>query len=473
MNKLFISDVTMRQEQKRADSAWSFKEKLEIAKALDRLHVSGIELPSIRNEKVDALLVKSIASSVRYSRVILPAALSEEGVEAAWSAVKEAAHPCIQIAVPTSTVQMEYMCHKKPAQMIALIEALVRHAKSLCPEVEFVADDATRSEKAFLYQALETAVSAGADAVTVCDAAGLLLPNEFSDFISDAIAAAPSLKSCMLGVQCSDALSLASANTVSAIAAGAQLIKSAVAQSELLSLESFAEILRARGADCDFSTDLRMTELSRTAKQIDWLTHSKRSAMSPFDSGVQQSADSGVKLDAGSTLTEIISAVRRLGYDLSEEDHAKVYDSFRRIADKKDVGDKELDAIIASVALQVPPTYALDSYVVNSGNIITATAHIKMTRQEKVLQGIAMGDGSIDAAFLAIEQITGHHYELDDFQILAVTEGREAMGSTLVRLRSNGKLYSGKGISTDIIGASIHAYINALNKIVYEETVRP
>ena len=117
----------------------------------------------------------------------------------------------------------------------------------------------------------------------------------------------------------------------------------------------------------------------------------------------------------------------------------------------------------------MPPAYTLESYVINSGNVITATAHVKLNRDGRTLQGIAPGDGPIDAAFLAIEQLIGHHYELDDFQIQAITEGREAMGSALVRLRSGGRLYAGKGISTDVIGASIHAYINALNKIIYEE----
>ena len=119
--------------------------------------------------------------------------------------------------------------------------------------------------------------------------------------------------------------------------------------------------------------------------------------------------------------------------------------------------------------MQVPPTYVMESYVVTAGNTISATAHLKLHKQSKVLEGVSIGDGPIDAAFLAVEQITGQHYELDDFQIQAVTEGREAMGQTVVKLRANGKVYSGRGISTDIVGASIHAYINALNKIVYEE----
>ena len=130
---------------------------------------------------------------------------------------------------------------------------------------------------------------------------------------------------------------------------------------------------------------------------------------------------------------------------------------------------KELEAIIASSALQAPPTYHLVSYVVNSGNLVAATSHIVLEKEGKKIQGVCIGDGPIDASFLAIEQILGRHYELDDFQIQSVTEGREAMGDALVKLRAGGKLYSGRGISTDVIGASINAYLNALNKIAYEE----
>ena len=133
------------------------------------------------------------------------------------------------------------------------------------------------------------------------------------------------------------------------------------------------------------------------------------------------------------------------------------------------VGAKELDAIIATVAHQVPPTYRVQSYILNSGNLISSTANIVLEKGNRTLKAVGLGDGPVDAAFKTIEQIIGHHYELDDFQIQSVTEGREAMGEALVKLRSNGKLYSGKGISTDIIGASIIAYVNALNKIVYEE----
>ena len=125
---------------------------------------------------------------------------------------------------------------------------------------------------------------------------------------------------------------------------------------------------------------------------------------------------------------------------------------------------------MASTALQVPATYRIVNYVINSGNVIAATANVLLEKDGEKYRGIGVGDGPIDASFLAIEQIIGHHYELDDFQIQTVSEGRDAMGSALVKLRADGRVYSGSGISTDIIGASIRAYISALNKIIYEES---
>jgi 2-isopropylmalate synthase len=136
---------------------------------------------------------------------------------------------------------------------------------------------------------------------------------------------------------------------------------------------------------------------------------------------------------------------------------------------KEEVSIRELEAIVAAEAMQVPPAYMVTNYVINTGNITGAMAHMRMKFHERDMDGISTGDGPIDAAFMAIEQAIGKHFELDEFRIQAITEGQEAMGETLVKLRSNGKLYPGRGISTDIVGSSIMAYINALNKIVYEE----
>ena len=210
-------------------------------------------------------------------------------------------------------------------------------------------------------------------------------------------------------------------------------------------------------------------ELRRIVAQIEWLCSTRRSKTSAVGDGVQDAAPE-LALSFGDGVADVLKAAAELGYDLNDEDGQAVWEAIQDVLKHKErVGARELDAIIASVALQVPPTYQVESYVINSGNNISAMAHLKINRAGEVFEGVSLGDGPIDAAFLAIEQITHHHYELDDFQIRAVTEGHEAMGETVVRLVSTGRLYSGRGISTDIVGSSIQAYVNALNKIAYEE----
>ena len=158
------------------------------------------------------------------------------------------------------------------------------------------------------------------------------------------------------------------------------------------------------------------------------------------------------------------------GYELSDSDIGNVHKALVQVCEKKGaVGAKELEAVIASSAMQAPSTYHFETYTTTSSNITSSMTQIVLKNGDEVISGVSSGDGPIDSAFRAIEQCIGYHYELDDFQVQSVTEGKEALGSALVRLRNNGKLYSGNGTSTDIVAASIRAYINALNKIVFEE----
>ena len=179
MKHMCITDMTIRQAGKAAGYTLSFREKIELAKLLDRLGVSAIELHAVENPKIDSLLIKSVASAVKTSAVSVPVALTQQSVETVWNALKEAKHPRIQVPAPVSAVQMEYLAGKKPAAMLEAISQTVAAAKAVCEDVEFLADDATRADPAFLYEALSAAIAAGATGVTVCDAAGSLLPDAF------------------------------------------------------------------------------------------------------------------------------------------------------------------------------------------------------------------------------------------------------------------------------------------------------
>ena len=467
MDQIRISDITMKQTGK--EFTLSFKEKLEIPKLLDKLNVDVIELEGIVQPKIDALRIKSVASTVKNSIVAVPVALSTESVDATWNALREAKHPRLQVVASVSPVQMEYLFHKKPAVMLAAIEETVKACSAKTSNVEFIADDATRSDETFLYQAIQTAISAGATTITICDATGAILPEELTAFIDNLYENVSTLKNVVLGISCSNELAMADACAIASIKHGVREIKAAAYQVNQISLPHVSRLLATKGEAFGVRSSVRTVEMKRIIKQIEWMCQTSRSKNSPFDNGVQDEVED-MALTSRDNMTTVLKAVEKLGYDLSEEDGAKVWEAFQQIATRKDViSSKELDTIVASAAMQVPATYVLHTYNITASNIASSMAHMKLEKNGQVLEGIAIGDGPVDAAFLAIENIIGCHYELDDFQIRSVTEGREAMGETVVKLRSNGKLYSGRGTSTDIVGSSIQAYISALNKIVYEE----
>ena len=465
MKQIKISDTTMKQISE--GFGLSFKEKIELSKMLDKLGVDIIELEGIDNPRIDSLRIKSIATIVSNSTVAVPVQMNGDNIDMVWSAVKQAKHPRLQVCAPTSSVQVEYLFHKKPDAMINDINEAVAKCSSLCPEVEFIAADATRSEQEYLTKAIKTAINAGATIVTICDSAGAMFPDELADFIALQYKNLPELKNVTLGICCSDAISMAEACAISAVSQGVSQICVAAYPLGMLSLENIARIFAAKsdtiGAYCNINT----TQLTRIIDQIEKICQADKK-MSLAVCG--EACEDDIFLTLNDNKNAIIMAVTKLGYELSEEDEIKVYTAFKQIAEKKEkVGLKELDAIVASSAMQVPPTYKLDTYVITSGNTISATAHIKLLKNGEPVEGVYIGDGSIDAAFKAIENIAGCHYELDDFQLQAVTEGREAMGQTVVKLRAGAKVFSGRGISTDIVGAGIQAYLSALNKIIYEE----
>lgn len=458
MNRIQIADTTLCPQ----GNSYSFKEKLEIARQLEKLHVDIIELPEITGGKTDTLLVRTISAFVKESILSVAAGSTAQSIEDAAAALNNAKNARIRIELPLSPVGMEYTAHKKPAAMLEWIAKAVAAAREKCANVEFCAVDATRADADYLKKAIAAAVDAGANTVSVCDSTGEMLPDDFAAFAADVMENV----SVPVAVKCDNKNGLAAAQAILAVRRGVACVKTDV-QGITVPLESFATMVKNCGNTYGFDSRIRYTQLHRIIKQINWVTdNAKGSTAAIAVSGVDET---GIHLDAKDDKDAVITAAAKLGYDLSDEDQLKVYEEFLRVAEKKNVGAKELDAIIASVALQVPATYKLENYVINTGNVLSASAQITLIREDKVLQGIGTGDGPIDAAFRTIEQIIGQHFEVDDFQIQSVTEGRGAMGSTLVKLRSNGKLYSGNGISTDIIGASIRAYLSAVNKIVYEE----
>lgn len=469
MKKISIADVTLREGASATGVILSFKEKLEVAKLLDRLGVDIIETAPIEDEKTDTLVLRTLSQLVKSAILSCPTGLTLQGVEDTWNAISSAQRPRLLVCAPVSAVQMEYLSHKKAPKMIETIAAIVTKASELCNDVEFAALDATRAEKEFLVQAITTAIESGAKTITLCDTSGTMLPDEFAELITYIKDNSTNIDNVVISVECSDAMDMANACAISCIQAGAEQIKTNIGNQTSSRTNSISNVIKVKGSSLGIECGVNTMSASQTVPQIMKIVSVPTSSL-PIEVSSEPSQEIKVTLDKNSEIQEVSKAVSKLGYDLSEDDTMKVYEAFQRVASKKKhVHSKDLDSIVASYAHQVPPTFKVESYVINSGNIIASTAHIVLSKNGRILQAVESGDGPIDAAFRTLEQIIGHHYELDDFQIQSVTEGKEALGEALIRIRNNGKVYSGRGISTNIIGASIHAYINALNKIVYEE----
>ena len=416
MRRIYISDNTIRHAGLSSGTQLSFRIKIEIAKLLDNLGVDGIGTSPITDDKTDYLLVKSIASAVRKAAVMIPVdILDPDSPATAWDALKGAMRPVLQVPAPVSAVQMEYFCHSKPAGMIEKIRERVAACASLCTAVEFIALDFTRADGKFLADAIAAAVEAGATAVTLCDMAGNLLPDQFGDAVCAVRGQLPA--GIRLGVQCSNALHLADACTVAAISAGADAVKTSVFDRTAASVEHFSRILEAKADILDAGCGVNLTDLESVTGKIREMC---------------EAYHENPRISTGE--------IEKLSIQEIEEE------------------------------LPVPATYMLESYLITSGNVTSSTCLLKLKKPDgEIIETVSVGNGPVDASFLAMEKVVGARFELDDFKIRSITEGREAMGETVVLLRHDGKLFSGKGISTDIVGSSILAYLDAVNKIVYEE----
>ncbi|MBO4904337.1 MAG: hypothetical protein J5367_03860 [Lachnospiraceae bacterium] len=468
MNTVRVCDSTVRKLSGGRDISLSFKEKLEVAKLLDKLCVDVIELDEIQNSKVDSLLIKSVASAVKNSTVAVPVPLGSDPAPTA-SALSEAASFRLQVVAPGSSVRQEYVYHKKAPAIVEMVTQTVEACKKYTEDVELLIDDATRADASVLSELTETAIASGATTVTFCDDAGTMLPEEFAAFLEDRIKANPKLSDITWGVSCSNELAMADACAIAALCHGAGEIKASAYPVNTASLENVCRVIAGKGESFGVRTNVATSSMKRMIGLIDRFCVEPSSGKTAFGfTPEEESSDD--RLTSHDSKEAVIGVVEKLGYTLGDEDCDKVYEAFMKLATKKEtVSAKELDAIVATAAMQVPAKYTLEDYITNTGNSITSMAHVKLRTKDEDLEGVSLGDGPIDAAFLAIEQITGRHYELDDFQIKAITEGKEAAAETVVKLLANGKVYSGRGVSTDIIGASVRAYLNAVNKVIYEE----
>ena len=462
MKKVFVSDYTLKMLQEDREAGLLFRDKTAIAEGIDRFGADMIELPAVRNLREDEIIDRTIASVVTDAALSIPVGMSPESVGDAWQCVKDAKEPWLFVEVPVSTLRMEYLYHMKDVKMLSVVPALIEEAKKYTDRVEFVALDSSRAERDFLKEIVSAAAQAGAKAVTLCDDAGIFLPEDFAELVRDI----RTVTDVPLYVRTSDLMRLGMANALAALSAGADGVKVCITGRLPLYADSFAETLRTAGERLGLTSGLVTEEIHHDIESLIRKVHYRE--LSRKKANLEAHDDTF--LDRNTSREDLGKAVLSLGYDLSEEDLGNVWETLTGLFESKStIGAKELEAVIAMNAMLAPSTYHLESYTVTTGNLSGAMACVVLNGNGESLSGTAVGEGPIDAAFKAIESAIGHQYELDGFEVNAVTEGKEALGATVVRLRNNGKLFSGNGLSQDIVGSSIRAYINALNKIVYEE----
>ena len=369
-----LIDITLREGAVIRGRALSFKEKLEIARSLDRLKSDTIELAPIGTGKAEELSNSTIASMVK-SRISACVNIADGDIEKTWNSIQVAGKPKLNLLVPVSPVQMEYTCHKKDKAMLSLITEKVKECRYYCEFVEFSALDATRAEKGFLCDAITAAIEAGAYKVTLCDSAGIMMPHEFGAFVEDIIGRVPALADIELYVEVSDEMHMAAACGAEAVSKGAVGVKCTAVRNGYPTLEEMIRFVKMRGADLGIESGMRVTEIHQTVTQLEKILLPEEEETTRF-SNISLTDVPGVTLDENDDISEVIKVVRQLGYELSEEDYSNVYESFRRVVTKKHfVGTKELDAIMRGRAEASDRIkFVLAAYNAGSGHVTDAIA---------------------------------------------------------------------------------------------------
>lgn len=495
-----IFDTTLRDGEQSPGCSMNLKEKIEVAQQLERLKVDIIEAGFAAASPGDLHSIQEISKNIKGCTVASLARAHKDDIDKAWESLKFAAHPRIHVFLATSPIHMEYKLKMTPDKVLETAEKMVAYAKSLCNDIEFSAEDATRSNPDFLAQIFDRVIKAGATTVNIPDTVGYTTPDEYFELISSIIEKCPALKSVDISVHCHNDLGLGVANSIAALRAGATQIECTVngigERAGNAALEEIVMILNTRRDYFGFETNIDTKQIVRSSSLLSRITGVKvqpnkaivgANAFS-HESGIHQHGvlnnkktyeimtPESIGLDTNKLVLGKHSGrhafndkLMQLGYELTQEELDIAFKKFKDLADKKkDVYDKDIDALVSKQKTEIPKTFELDSYVINSGNIITSTATVSVKKGDNIIEEVAAGEGPVYASFKAIEKIIGKSPELDDFSLSSVTEGEDALGDAVVRLKENGKIYVGRGLSTDIIESSITAYINAVNKMMME-----
>jgi 2-isopropylmalate synthase len=498
MEKIIIFDTTLRDGEQAPGASLNQKEKLEIAQALVHLGVDIIEAGFPVSSKGDFAAVKAISGSVRGPVICALARAIKKDIDAAYQATLSSRKPRIHVFLATSKIHMQYKLKKAEDEILRLAIESVRYARGKCADIEFSPEDASRSERDFLFRVVEGVIAAGANTVNIPDTVGYTQPREYGSLIAAIKNNVPNINKATISVHCHNDLGLAVANSLEAITNGARQVECTInGIGERAGNASMEEIVMAiktrkdifRGLDSRINT-AQICKVSRLVSKLTGFSVSPNKAIvggNAFrhESGIHQDGvlkkrstyeiirpqdvgfvGTGIVLGKHSGRHALAERLKELGFKFNDKQIEKINARFKALADKKkSIFDHDLISIIEDEVKTVKPVWSLESFVINSGTKVTPTCEVSLKNKNKLFSARSSGDGPVDACFKAIDKVTGIKTELQDYRIEAVTQGKDALGEVILRLKAKGKVVTARGSSTDIIEASVRAYINALNKI--------
>jgi 2-isopropylmalate synthase len=492
-----IFDTTLRDGEQSPGASLNTKQKIEIARALELLNVDIIEAGFPIASPGDFEAVQAVADAVKNPRIAGLARCTEKDIQAAADAVKGAAKKRIHVFCATSEIHMQYKLKKTREEVLKMSTEHTKLARSLVDDVEFSAEDATRSDPAFLAEVVAAVIEAGATTVNIPDTVGYTVPEAYFELISMLKRKVPNIDKAIISVHCHDDLGLAVSNSLSAVRAGARQVECTInglgERAGNCSLEEFVMALKVRNDHFKMRTNINTTRLYPTSRLVATSTgmmvqrnkaivgenafahesgihqHGMLANASTYE--IMRPTDVGIptnKLVLGkhSGRHAFRDRLEHLGYQVDDAQVDKAFEQFKILSDKKkDVYDEDISSIMDQLSSIAPAFWELEVLQTTGGTQVMPTATVRLKNAEgQIFQDAATGDGPIDAAYSAIQRICKVKIKLQDYQIRALTSGKEAQGEVNLEVQIDGQNIRGRAVSTDIIEASAKAYLSALNR---------
>ena len=496
--KIYIFDTTLRDGEQSPGASLSPEEKLKIAKQLERLKVDVIEAGFPASSPGEMSAVRMISEAVHKPVICALSRMLPKDIDACRKALEKARRKRLHVFLATSQIHREHKLKKDKKEILQLAVQNIQSAKKDFKEIEFSPEDASRTEHRFLVEAVRAAIDAGATSINIPDTVGYTVPQEFEELIRFLIKKNPELgKGVVLSVHCHNDLGLATANSLAAVLAGANQVECTIngigERAGNASLEEIVMAIDTRRDFIDCATGIELSEITKTSRLVSHLTGMVvqpnkaivgRNAFS-HESGIHQDgvlkkrqtyeiidpkrvglSGSQIILGKLSGRHAFSERVRKLGFRLNEKEIDQAFQRFKELADKKKyVFDEDIEAILEDEISRVPETWKLEYLRVVSETGASPRAEIRLGIRSQSREAASEGDGPVDACYKAIEKIVKSRARLVHYGIQSVTGGKDAQGEVIVKLLIEGREVTGRGMSTDIIEASVKAYLFALNKM--------